>query len=59
MSNENSIYCPDCPKVAERVARIRLVADYTGNPIPNKEYTVLKGEAVVTQGVSDGNGVSS
>ncbi|MBC8954967.1 hypothetical protein [Xenorhabdus sp. PB62.4] len=59
MSNENSIYCPDCQKVAERVARIRLVADYTGKPIPNKEYTVLKGEAIVIQGVSDGNGVSS
>ncbi|MEQ2027266.1 hypothetical protein ABLB84_16270 [Xenorhabdus szentirmaii] len=59
MSDENSIYSHDCQQISECVSRIRLVADYTGKPIHNKEYTLLKGEAVVTQGVSDGNGVSS
>ncbi|CDH34777.1 DUF2515 family protein [Xenorhabdus bovienii] len=59
MSNNNSVICPDCDKLAKRAARIRLVADYTGKPIPNKPFTLLKGEAVIMQGVSDGNGVSS
>ncbi|MCP9270045.1 hypothetical protein M5U04_18655 [Xenorhabdus sp. XENO-1] len=59
MNNENSVYCHDCQKVAERVAHMRLVADYTGKPISNKPFTLLKGEAIIIQGTSDGNGVSS
>ncbi len=57
MSN-NSVICPDCDKLAQRTARIRLIADYTGKPIPNKSFTLLKGESEIMQGVSDGNGVS-
>ncbi|WP_254853143.1 DUF2515 family protein [Xenorhabdus bovienii] len=59
MSNNNSVICPDCDELAKRVAHIRLVADYTGKPIPNKPFTLLKGEAIIIQGTSDGNGVSS
>jgi hypothetical protein len=53
------VICPDCDELAKRVAHIRLVADYTGKPIPNKPFTLLKGEVVIIQGTSDGNGVSS
>jgi hypothetical protein len=53
------VICPDCDELAKRVAHIRLVADYTGKPIPNKPFTLLKGEAIIIQGTSDGNGVSS
>lgn len=59
MSNDNSVFYPDCDKLAKRVARIRLVADYTGKPIPNKPFTLLKGEIIIIQGTSDGNAVSS
>ncbi|MGJ0579007.1 hypothetical protein ACR71G_13155 [Xenorhabdus bovienii] len=57
MSNENSIYCHDCQKILKHDLYIKLVEDYTNEPIPNVPYTLTNKE-MKHPGTSDGNGMN-
>ncbi|MCC8364966.1 hypothetical protein J8V57_01500 [Xenorhabdus sp. PB61.4] len=57
MSDENSVYCHDCQKILKDDLYIKLVRDYTHEPIPNTPYT-LTNKGQEHSGTSDGNGMN-
>ncbi|MDE9446824.1 hypothetical protein KKI93_21005 [Xenorhabdus bovienii] len=56
MSDENSVYYHDCQKILKSDLYIKLVRDYTNEPIPNMPYTLTN--KMEHSGTSDGNGMN-
>ncbi|OTA14582.1 triacylglycerol lipase [Xenorhabdus beddingii] len=57
MSNENSVYCHDCQKILKSDLYIKLVRDYTNEPISNVPY-ILTNKGLEHSGTSDGHGMN-
>ncbi|MEQ1964669.1 hypothetical protein ABLB69_16185 [Xenorhabdus khoisanae] len=57
MSNENSIYGHNCQEILKDDLYIKLVRDYTNEPIANVPYT-LTNNKIVHSGTSDSDGIN-
>ncbi|WP_340618320.1 hypothetical protein [Xenorhabdus entomophaga] len=57
MSDESSIYGHNCQEILKNDLHIKLVRDYTNEPIANVPYT-LTNNKMVHSGTSDSDGIN-